>query len=109
MLGLDSALKVDADGFARYYRLREQRLSALRDGWIEIDLRVEPEDHGGCLRIGVRDSGAGFDIARALAEQPATGKLSGRGLALVRELSDGCAADADGRGVSVEFRWRREA
>jgi hypothetical protein len=105
VLGLDSALKADAEGFARYYRQRGQRLEALGDGFVRFDLELRPRADGGRLCIDVCDSGAGFDVARVFAQQPDCGRLSGRGLRLVRQLTDHCQWAADGRGVRVEFCW----
>jgi len=105
VLGLDSALKADAKGFSRYYRERGERLQALAEGFVRFDLELLPEAGGGRLRIGVQDSGAGFDVADALARQQDCGGLSGRGLRLIRQLTDQCHWLSDGRGAVVEFRW----
>ncbi|WP_043310565.1 fused response regulator/phosphatase [Pseudomonas sp. ML96] len=105
VLGLDSGLKSDAQGFAQYYRERAQRLQALSDGFVRFDLELLPEAAGGCLRIRVQDSGAGFDVARAMARQQGSECLSGRGLRLIRQLTDQCQWSPDGRGAVVEFRW----
>ena len=42
VLGLDSRLKHDAQGFADYYRERSLRLARQDDGFVRIDLEVEP-------------------------------------------------------------------
>lgn len=105
VLGLDSALKADAQGFARYYQERGSRLQGLQDGFVRFDLHLSPEAEGGRLSIGVQDSGAGFDVADAFAQPADCGRLSGRGLHLVRKLADQCQWSSDGRGVRVEFRW----
>ena len=109
VLGLDSRLKADAEGFARYYQERSQRLQVLQDGFVRFDLELLPVAGGGSLRIDVQDSGAGFDVGGILALQPAAGCLSGRGLRLVRQLAHECRWTADGCGVSVEFRWTAQA
>ncbi len=109
VLGLDSRLKADAEGFARYYQERSQRLQVLQDGFVRFDLELLPVAGGGSLRIDVQDSGAGFDVGGILALQPAAGCLSGRGLRLVRQLAHECRWTADGCGVSVEFRWNAQA
>lgn len=105
VLGLDSTLKADAKGFSRYYRERGERLQALTEGFVRFDLELLPEAGGGRLRIGVQDSGAGFDVASALARQQDCGGLSGRGLRLISQLTDQCHWLSDGRGAVVEFRW----
>ncbi|TBU74594.1 fused response regulator/phosphatase [Phytopseudomonas daroniae] len=109
VLGLDSALKRDAAGFSEYYRQRAERLDALRDGCVSIAFDVCREEGGGRLTLTVEDSGAGFDPQTVLTRQcPARG-LSGRGMSLVRDLSERCNWSSDGRRVSVEFSWPAEA
>jgi CheY-like chemotaxis protein len=103
VMGLDSALKQDARGFAEYYRQRRLRLAALSDGYVRFHLQLLPQAGGGRLIVRVEDSGPGFDPAAVAALQDEA--LCGRGLALVRELSDGFVCSADGQGVSVEFCW----
>ena len=105
VLGLDSALKANAEGFAEYYRQRSQRLARLSDGYVRFHLRLQPEAGGGRLVVRVEDSGSGYDPARVLAQQVHVTGLSGRGLTLVRQLSERCSWDAGGQGVSVEFSW----
>ena len=109
VLGLNSRLKSDAQGFAQYYRERSQRLQGLQDGYVRFDLELLPEAGGGCLRIRVEDSGAGFDVAHALDQQRDCGSLSGRGLRLIGQLADHCQWSPDGRGAVVEFRWVAQA
>ncbi len=109
VLALDSALKCDAEGFQRYYELRRQRLQQLADGYIRLELGIKANAGGGRLRIAISDSGTGFDVARALQARHCGQCLSGRGLHLVRQLSDEFAWQADGRGLSVEFAWVAEA
>jgi CheY-like chemotaxis protein len=105
VLGLDSGLKRDAKGFARYYAERSVQLATLDQGFVRFHLQLAPEVGGGRLTLRVEDSGAGFD-PHAVPEPPPGGvSLSGRGLALVRQLSDSCSYSADGRSVSVEFAW----
>ncbi|QXH50056.1 fused response regulator/phosphatase [Pseudomonas fakonensis] len=105
VLGLDSCLKRDAQGFSEYYRQRGERLASRVEGFVRIGLKVEPRAQGGRLMIEVRDSGAGFDVARVLARGPHEQGFSGRGLSLVRRL--GCTAQwlDGGRLAQVTFDW----
>ncbi|RON65689.1 fused response regulator/phosphatase [Pseudomonas fluorescens] len=109
VLGLDSSLKRDASGFARYYEQRNTRLESLQDGYVRVHLQVTPRGEGGCLVIRVEDSGAGFDVARVM-ERPLDGvRLSGRGVSLVRQLGRNASWSDDGRSARVEFFWEVEA
>lgn len=109
VLGLDSSLKRDAAGFARYYQQRNDRLEALQDGFVRVHLQVQPHGEGGRLIIRVEDSGKGFDVARVM-ERPLDGvRLSGRGVSLVRQLGHSASWSDEGRSARVEFSWEVEA
>ncbi|MEG2390806.1 MAG: fused response regulator/phosphatase [Pseudomonas sp.] len=109
VLGLDSSLKRDAAGFARYYEQRNARLEVLQDGYVRVHLQVRPQGAGGCLVIRVDDSGKGFDVARVM-ERPLDGvRLSGRGVSLVRQLGRNARWSDEGRSAHVEFFWEVEA
>ena len=105
VLGLDSALKRDVNGFTRYYRERNELLAVLDQGFVRFHLQLSPQAEGGRLTLRIEDSGAGFDPSAVPAPQAAGVALSGRGMALVRQLTDSCSYSADGRSVSVEFVW----
>ncbi|WP_338801151.1 fused response regulator/phosphatase [Pseudomonas sp. RSB 5.4] len=109
VLGLDSSLKRDAAGFARYYEQRNARLDALQDGYVRVHLQVRPQGAGGCLVIRVEDSGKGFDVARVM-ERPVDGvRLSGRGVSLIRHLGHNARWSDEGRSACVEFFWEVRA
>ncbi|EJM69669.1 serine phosphatase RsbU, regulator of sigma subunit [Pseudomonas sp. GM50] len=105
VLGLDSSLKRDASGFARYYQQRNARLDELRDGYVRVHLQVAPKGEGGCLTVRVEDSGKGFDVARVMARPVDDVRLSGRGVNLIRQLSDHATWSDNGRSARVEFFW----
>ncbi|MEB0045433.1 MULTISPECIES: fused response regulator/phosphatase [unclassified Pseudomonas] len=105
VLGLDSSLKRNASGFARYYQERNARLEQLQDGYVRVHLEVTPEGEGGCLTVRVDDSGQGFDVARVM-DRPLDGiLLSGRGVSLIRQLSHNASWSDQGRSARVEFFW----
>jgi CheY-like chemotaxis protein len=109
VLGLDSSLKRDAAGFARYYQQRNDRLEALQDGFVRVHLQVQPQGDGGRLVIRVDDSGKGFDVARVM-DRPLDGvRLSGRGVSLVRQLGRNASWSDEGRSARVEFSWEVQA
>ncbi|WP_152644257.1 ATP-binding SpoIIE family protein phosphatase [Pseudomonas sp. ES3-33] len=105
VLGLDSSLKRDALGFARYYQERNTRLDALDAGYVRVHLQVVPECEGGCLTIRVEDSGKGFDVVRVIERPLDSVRLSGRGISLVRQLGRNARWSDDGRSAHVEFFW----
>ncbi|MHA6494540.1 SpoIIE family protein phosphatase [Pseudomonas borbori] len=109
VLGLDSALKCNAEGFADYYQQRGERLAKLDDGYVRFHLQLVPEAKGGRLIVRVEDSGAGFDRNRVMEQRLHANSLFGRGLALVQQLSERCTLGDDGRGICVEFSWSAEA
>jgi CheY-like chemotaxis protein len=105
VLGLDSSLKRDASGFARYYQERNARLDELLDGYVRLHLQVTPTDDGGCLTIHIEDSGKGFDVERVIARPLEDVRLSGRGVSLIRQLGRNARWSDNGRSARVEFIW----
>lgn len=110
VLGLDSSLKRNAEGFARYYQMREERLRELQGGYVKVGLAVEPQtEEGGRLVITIEDSGAGFDVPATLKRVGEGDGYSGRGVKLVRALSHSARWADDGRSARVEFAWEGQA
>lgn len=109
VLLLDSSLKSDANGFARYYQERAQRLEALTEGFVVIELSVASDGASGNLCVGVRDSGPGFDVQRVLDRQYSAEELGGRGLRMIQQLSERFYSSPDGKHLSVEFHWSAHA
>jgi len=105
VLGLDSRLKRNAEGFADYYRLRNERLAQLISGHVRVHVQVLPTATGGCLTLRIEDSGPGFDVEKVLTRPLDVDRLSGRGLSLVRQLSSDVRWSDGGRSVCVEFSW----
>lgn len=52
VIGLDSTMKSDAAGFARYYQERVSRLQALRDGYVRLHLDLAPHGAGASAGAG---------------------------------------------------------
>lgn len=104
VLGLDSSLKSSPEGFTAYFAERDSRLAALKDGYIDIAISCLPENQGGHLLLEVEDSGPGFDL-REVEQRLADGKaLCGRGISLVRELSEEMKYEDAGSRVRVVMR-----
>lgn len=86
LLGLNSRIKLEEDGFARYLEMRVQGLQQLEDATIEVKIAVEELDERTMLRIAVRDTGGGFDHTRLAQVMPDLSQPFGRGIATVRRL-----------------------
>jgi CheY-like chemotaxis protein/anti-sigma regulatory factor (Ser/Thr protein kinase) len=87
VLGLDSCLKSLEDGFDRFLTQREERLNALLDASVEIELQRQHHEGAEYLQLRIKDSGKGFDATRVFACDLTTNtSFAGRGVALVRAL-----------------------
>ncbi len=105
ILGLDSSLKQDAEGFVRYYQQREQALNSLAEGEIRLDLSHQPAVDGGKLEIRIRDSGRGFDVAALQQAGEEKRTYCGRGLGLVRALCQELEFLGCGNDVRAVYQW----
>lgn len=105
LLQLDSEIKSTAEGFLRYFDLREKRLQALKEGSIKVEFTHAGDEAGGCLEIIVEDSGAGFPAATG--ENSAAGETAfwGRGIHLVSSLCRSVEYLGAGNKVRAEFVW----
>ena len=106
MLKLPSSLKDSPAGFSRYYSERERQLGEISEGAVSIRLEHRSDTHGngGRLLIRVEDSGEGFpeeSLSRSLAHDG----LSGRGLALVRQLCNNVRLCGHGNCIEAECVW----
>ncbi len=109
VLGLSSALKDSAEGFAEYFKEREHRLRNLDEGFVELQLSHHPVPNGGRVIIKIKDSGEGFDITnyykdRAIASTQKL-KFSGRGIDLVEQLCDSLDYQENGTVVEASYVW----
>lgn len=103
LLGLESVLKNDSNGFAEYYRERKRRLDNMKEAMLRIELGCRVESDRSEIVIRVAHSGRGFDYNSAL-QAAGTGQ-HGRGLALVRALSERLEFSDEGRTAEVLCRW----
>ena len=99
VLQLDSNDKHSSDGFARYLEQRQQRLSTLQQGRIDIAMRRD----GNLLRLSVQDSGNGFDLSRLPTDCEHDAPY-GRGIALVRRLCQQLKFQQGGRRAEVSYQ-----
>jgi signal transduction histidine kinase len=99
LLGLDSAIKDEEDGFFTYYQLRRERLATLTQGEITIRLDFSPRDNG-VITLCVSDSGDGFEQSSrsANAEQS-----FGRGINIARHLCESVEYSNGGSTVTAVY------
>lgn len=113
LLGLDSRLKHDSDGFESYYEMRGAALSDYVPGQISITLSLFATDsdlHAGyTLEIRVSDSGGGFQSDRWLIDDKRSDAETfapwGRGISLVSGLCDSLEYNSVGNEATASFSW----
>lgn len=84
LLGLDSRMKNDVDGFAYYYQLRAERLAALTEGSIVLRVQYQPKAH--YLHFTLTHTGGPWEWD-APSEEDALMQSYGRGLDLLQQLA----------------------
>ncbi|MDO3385056.1 SpoIIE family protein phosphatase [Gilvimarinus sp. SDUM040013] len=107
VLGLDSGLKNDPEGFDQYYQLRKERTKEITQGFIRISLTHKTSSDGGVLSVIVEDSGLGFDFNALELDRPKV-EYSGRGLRLVSSLCDTLKIEPPGNLVKATYRWHSD-
>ncbi len=110
VLELPSQWKASREGFDRYYEERRRRLDRVEGHFIRFTLHHTRKADGGRLRIVCEDSGQGFDYRNhpALAgggDNAPSGGFSGRGLALLKSLSDSVSYYQRGNRVEIIYDW----
>jgi anti-sigma regulatory factor (Ser/Thr protein kinase) len=109
LLGLASELKHTENGFSEYYLQRRDRLDALTEGTITINLDFRPNDDEGYVLISITDSGIGFDVEavkarKALNTQQINDEDSfGRGINILDELCTDLDYSNGGRTVTAKY------
>ena len=113
ILGLSSDIKKEVGGFKLYYSERIARLESLQDGLVRFDVEYISTEDDYVLKLIVSDSGKGFDFeswelrhAKSLNIETDAEKqpLSGRGLALVKKLTNSLSFSENGSRIEVEFK-----
>ena len=107
VLGLSSNLKGSADGFMEYYRLREQRLNELDEGYIRIEMNHKGNGRTGTLTLRLMDSGVGFDYSAINSElsDSQSGTYSGRGIPLLGKICESLQFQGSGNIVEAVIQW----
>ena len=103
LLKLDSAVKLEPEGFQRYLQYRQEALAKLTGA--SVDVRIAATDSGTTpkLKIHVRDTGAGFDYGRVLQLAPDPGAPFCRGIPLIMRLCEQVEYRGCGNEVEVLF------
>jgi serine phosphatase RsbU (regulator of sigma subunit) len=107
VLGLESSLKSDPTGFAKYFQERELRLKSLNSGMVMFRISVEQIDKVRSILFRVEDSGIGFDHQKMRHKQSEDNEgLSGRGILLVRELCESLNYYGNGNIAEAIYSWK---
>ena len=106
LLGLDSRLKHDLDGFVHFYEERSRRLDELDVGLVSLDFNLYNEGVSWKLDLEVRDTGPGFDISKRRdgLQQDA----HGRGILMVEGLCESVKYFEPGNRVRAIYCWKKE-
>ena len=107
ILGLDSSIKSDSQGFAEYFRLREQRLKNLGKGEVMFRISVEQIDKVRSILFRIEDSGAGFDYEEVFTAKACENHgFCGRGMLLIKELCESLDYYGNGSIVEAVYSWK---
>ncbi len=104
MLGLASDLKKDADGFARYYQLRQQKLDELEGASLSFTFHHEVDKEHGRLNIGLTHNGTGFDHENHIINVE-NKTASGRGITLIKSICEDVNYTENGNQLNVSYKW----
>jgi CheY-like chemotaxis protein len=110
VLGLPTEWKQTPEGFDRYYQERQQRLHLVDGHFVRFSLYHSLKPSGGRLRIVCEDSGVGFDFINhpvlADCDPPVTTRnYGGRGLLLLKRLSESLVFHEPGNRVEIVYDW----
>ncbi len=105
VLGLDSNLKTDPDGFKSYFQTRESRLANLDSGYVIFNLSVEQVSTRRSILLRIEDSGKGFDFEKKNPARARDTDLSGRGIMLIQDLCESLEFHGKGNIAIARFSW----
>lgn len=99
VLGLDSEIKNQEDGFFIFYQIREEALAKLQEAQIEISANYEPQHQH--IRFTITDSGTGFhvkeDSMASLCQE------HGRGVGLLNDIAHSVSYNEVGNCVELIY------
>ncbi len=100
VLGLDSSIKEQEFGFQCYFEEREKRMQCLTESdFVEITLELIEQNDGARLAISCLDSGSGYEVKSY--SQDTEKQFSGRGLAMIEQLSQRVEIAAPGNFIKA--------
>ncbi|QSP94404.1 fused response regulator/phosphatase [Marinobacter salinisoli] len=110
ILELPSDWKHSPEGFGKYYRERQVRLGRVKGHFIRFSLSHSMKPYGGQLRVVCEDSGSGFDfenhpVLAAGDTRSEHTRYAGRGLLLMRQLSQSLRFHGRGNRVEIVYDW----
>lgn len=103
-LGIGSALRASAAGLREYRASLAAALADPAKAGRRVTVTCAP--HGDCLRLVVRDQGAGWETGALAAPAADADAKSGRGLDLIRQVSLRVTAEDGGRRLIMDFLRR---
>ena len=106
VLGLESSLKESADGFEKYYQLREERLDNIDGHFIDLNFRYI-QGTPNKVELVLTDSGTGFDVERVTDAVSKDEDSHGRGLGLLQNLCAKLDYSNGGRTVTAVYEMVR--
>lgn len=110
VLELPSEWKHSPEGFERYYQERRRRLANVEGHYIRFTLHHSLKPEGGRLRVVCEDSGRGFDFqnhpgATSSVHPGRSRRYAGRGLLLLKRLSESIRFHEQGNHVEIVYDW----
>ena len=108
LLCLQSSLKSSPEGFQEYFSQREQRLAELSNAKISITMEQKCTDDDWVIIINVKDSGKGFDVGQKGEALDVNSGLSGRGIALVKQICKSVEYNNKGNEVRAVYSFKKK-
>ncbi len=101
VLGLDSSLKNDFTGFAEYLSLKEERLENIGESEsLKMSFAYDPKAEN--ISFSIKDSGKGYDFEAT--KEMSDAALSGRGIALIKQLCSQVEVVSPGNHTSIQLQ-----
>jgi len=109
LLGLNSSIKNEPEGFALYFKERKKALAFIEKGSIKVDMEHIPLNKGGKFIFRIEDTGPGFDYNEVLSRNHndvSPVLFSGRGIMIVRSLCEKLVYKGNGNNVEAVYTWQ---